>query len=78
MTTACPTLAACPPGTHDKSDQAVSLGTGSTIAFAAGGAAVAGALILWLTAAAPRPAAGLRLVPVAGAGATGAFLTGAF
>ena len=78
VTTACPTLTSCPAGAHDKSTQALSLATGSTVAFAAGGAAVAGAVVLWLTAPAPRPAAALRLLPVAGAREAGAFITGGF
>jgi hypothetical protein len=78
VTSACPNLMACPAGTHDKSSQAVSLGTGSTVAFAAGGAAVAGAVILWFTAPSQKPAAALRVVPVAGAGTAGAFVTGGF
>ena len=78
VTTACAKLTDCPAGTHDKSAQAVSLATGSTVGFAVGGAAVAGAVILWSTAPSPRPASQLRVVPVAGAGVAGAFITGGF
>ena len=55
----------------------MTLATGSTVAFAVGGAAVVGGIVAWLTAPARRPSARLRFTPVA-AGAAGAFLTGDF
>jgi hypothetical protein len=77
-TTACPTLMACTAAAHDKSTQTLSLATGSTVAFVAGGAAVAAALVVWFTAPSRSPTAQLRVVPVAGPGAAGAFVTGGF
>jgi hypothetical protein len=74
---ACPTHLACSAGAHEQSSRALTLATGSTVAFAAGGAAVAGGLVLWLTAPSRRASARLQLVPI-GAGAVGAFTSGSF
>jgi hypothetical protein len=72
---ACPAHAACSPSAHAESVRSVGLATGSTVAFAAGGAAIAGGVVAWLTAPARKASATLRFTPVA-AGAAGAFLTG--
>jgi hypothetical protein len=74
----CPTHTGCSVEAHDQSTRSVSLALGSTIAFAAGGAAVATAVILFATAPSRCAAARIRVVPVASAGAAGAFVTGGF
>ena len=73
---ACPAQAACRADAHDQSTRALSLATGSTVVFAAGGAAVAAGLVLWLTTPSPKRAARLQVAPfAAGAGvlASGSF-----
>jgi hypothetical protein len=64
-------------------DSATSSATVSTIAFAAGGAALAAGAILWLTAphaeaARTSTTSSLRVVPVAGPGGTAMLVTGSF
>jgi len=72
------------PAQGEKSD-AQNAGTLSTVGFAVGGVALAGAVVLWFTApsggdASPPPttARGWQLVPLIGAGNGGAVLEGAF
>jgi serine/threonine-protein kinase len=78
---ACPTQHACNADAHDASLRAVSFGTGSTASFAAGGVAVAGAIVLWITtpksAGAQAPPA-ITLVPTARARAAGLAVAGVF
>jgi serine/threonine-protein kinase len=50
----------------------------STIAFAAGGAAIGGAVVLWLTVPGTRARARVGLAPSAGNGERGLFVRGAF
>jgi hypothetical protein len=80
---ACPSASNCPQHAQAISDHdsATSSATIATIAFAAGAAAVAGGLVLWLTAphaeaAGSAPAVGLGVVP--GPAGAGALLTGVF
>lgn len=73
---ACPARRACSKEAHDQSLAAISFGTGSTVSFVIGGAAVAGALALWLTAPSQKPA--VRVTPIAGPGAFGFSAGGAF
>jgi tetratricopeptide (TPR) repeat protein len=46
---ACPSHAGCSPQAVDAADAAISAGNVSTVAFIAGGALLAGGLVLWLT-----------------------------
>jgi hypothetical protein len=75
---ACPTHLGCSKEAQDQSTRARSLTTGSVVALAAGGAAVASAVILWLTSPKPSAAGQLRVVPIAGASVTGLGATGTF
>jgi hypothetical protein len=75
---ACPAQQACSMEAHDASLRAVSLGTGSTAAFVAGGAALAGALVLWLTAPGSAAKTGVAPAPLAGPRAAGLSITGSF
>ena len=59
----CPNDVCASPGDKNKNDDAKSDATISTIAFAAGGALVAGGIILYLTAPKPESRTGLRVVP---------------
>lgn len=73
---ACPARVACSRQAHDQSVTALSLGHGSTVAFAVGGAALAGAVVLWVTT--PSPRAAVRVTPVAGPGVFGISAGGSF
>jgi len=70
---ACPSHLGCSKDAHDRSVRSLSLATGSTIAFVVGGVAVASSIALWVTA--PK---GVRLAPLAGAGAAGLAAAGVF
>src|SRR5262249_6025428 len=61
----CPAQAACSADAHARSTRALSLATGSTVAFAAGGAAVAAGLVLWVTTPSQKAAARLQIAPIA-------------
>ena len=63
---------------HDRSARSVTLAAGSTTAFVLGGASVAGAVVLWLTAPARARTSTVRAAPVAGVGVLGASVEGAF
>jgi len=56
----------CDPAALPLHDDAVKAGNLSTIAFIAGGALVAGGVVLWLTAPKAAPATGLRVSPLVG------------
>jgi hypothetical protein len=78
----CPTHTTCSKEAHDLSTKTLGLAKGSTIAFAAGGAVVAGAVVLWLTApsssSTPARPASLRLSPIVGAAQVGGAATMVF
>jgi hypothetical protein len=85
--THCRTSTLCDPQGVSLTNDARSDGTGSTIAFGLGAAALAGGAILWLTAPRASPArrtappaalASLRVAPAVGAGSTGVTLRGAW
>ena len=64
----------CPPEVHDDVDTAKTMGTVSTVAFAAGGVGLAGAIValVWLRpAAAPKTSALASLTPLLGLGTIG-------
>lgn len=78
-----PDTSACAPGSAQKADDARSAGNVATIAFVAGGVALAAAGVLWLTAPSSRPSEGphhaqLRVAPTAGPSAAGLTAVGAF
>ena len=73
----CPTHRGCGQDAHDRSVHALSLATGSTVAFALGGVAVAGGLVLWLTTPSAKTT-GLRVAPIVGSGAVGLSAEGTF
>jgi hypothetical protein len=75
----CRTSSLCTPQGLSLTDDAKSAATISTIAFAAGGAALAAGVVLWLTA--PSGGAsrtGVRLAPAVGSGYGGVALGGAW
>ncbi|MFT3772812.1 MAG: hypothetical protein QM820_46080 [Minicystis sp.] len=73
---ACPSHRGCTPAAHDRSVRALTLATGSTITFVAGGAGVATALVLWI--ASPKSPPPVGLAPLAGPGIAGLVATGRF
>jgi hypothetical protein len=75
----CPTRTFCSTEAHDLSVKTLGLATGSTIAFAVGGAALVGAVVLWRTAPSRKAASstGLRVLPIAFADGAGALVVGA-
>lgn len=72
---ACPKHVACSLSAHDDSARALSLAAGSTASFVIGGAALAGAVVLWVTAPDKPP---VRVTPVAGPDGFRLSLEGAF
>ena len=74
---ACPKHTGCSKQAHDDSKRALSLATGSTIAFIGGGVALGTAVALWLIPG-PRPTSALHLTPVAGSGVTGLIAGGSW
>lgn len=74
---ACPKHTGCSKQAHDDSKRALSLATGSTIAFIGGGVALGTAVALWLIPG-PRRTSALHLTPVAGSGVTGLIAGGSW
>lgn len=74
---ACPTHTGCSKRAHDDSKRALSLATGSTIAFIGGGVALGTAVALWLIPG-PRRTSALHLTPVAGSGVAGLIAGGSW
>lgn len=71
-----PNANGCPPSAVDDQDTARTSATISTIGFAAGGALLAGAAVLWFTAPKTSRSVGLAAAPIAGGG--GVLLKGGF
>jgi hypothetical protein len=68
----------CYPAGVDASKTAVSDGNVATIAFGVGGAALAGAAVLWLTAPKSGATGSVRVAPTAGARGAGLSAVGSF
>ena len=75
----CPTSKLCNPSGLQLTDDAKSAATVSTVAFAAGGAALVGGVVLWLTAPKASTTVGVdHLVPVVGSSFSGVAMDGRF
>ncbi|HEX8795529.1 MAG TPA: tetratricopeptide repeat protein [Polyangiaceae bacterium] len=75
----CRTSTLCSQTGLDLTNDAKSAATVSTIAFIAGGVALAGGIVLWLTApSSSRPTTGVRFVPLVGTSLGGGALTGSW
>ncbi len=75
----CRTSTLCSPTGLSLTDDAKSAATVSTIAFAAGGVALAGGIVLWLTApSSSAQATGLRFVPLVGSSLGGGAVSGSW
>jgi hypothetical protein len=72
---ACPSHRACPIAAHDQSAKALAFAAGSTVSFAAGGGALATALVVWLASS---PRSSTAVLPLAGPGIAGLVAAGRF